>query len=127
MGPLYLDPKVISFNSFYFLYEKILAHKNIEAPMYGPSSDVSLESIHQRMIHSSEDGQAIHWFIHTSECPYIGGIVHTSEDGPYIGASMFEHAFRMKTSPSERRGEQTSKNSTNKLSVVSINQLFCVS
>ena len=26
--------------------------------------------------------------------PYIGGMVHTSEDGPYIGAPMFEHAFQ---------------------------------
>ena len=24
---------------------------------------------------------------------YIGGIIHRSEDGPYIVASMFEHAF----------------------------------
>ena len=44
-------------------------------------------------IHTSEV------WTHTSEfrCighPYIRGVVHTSEDGPYIGAPMFEHAFR---------------------------------
>ena len=48
----------------------------IGALMYGQSSYVWLESIHRRMFYTSEV-----W-------------THTSEDGPYIGAPMFKHAFR---------------------------------
>ena len=39
-------------------------------------------------------GMMVHPFIGGMN-PYIGGMVHRSEDGPYTGAPyMFEHAFR---------------------------------
>ena len=47
------------------------------------SFDVWLESLHQRMVHTSERGWSIHRWMN-----------HTSEDGPYIGAPMFVHPFR---------------------------------
>ena len=69
----------------------------IGAQMYGPSSDVWLESIHPRMNHTSEfwcmDNTSDVCMNHTSVHPYIRVSIHRRYC-PYIGALMFEHAFQ---------------------------------
>ena len=82
------------------------------APMYGYNPYIGGWSINRSAIHTLERYPYIGAWIHRRYCPYIGGIVHTLEvlsiHGrylsihpssyvwcyPYIGALMFEHAFR---------------------------------